>query len=280
MAATYAQTMTPRDVNSHMTFLARNKLYQTEKPYTTDFPVDDIEGAKMTNQIFDTQPVLFHDARVAKEPLTLDQNGFCFAKAKTSLKAEEATPEKTELMEQYLQEVADILQDKFPQYKEVKSLDFQVRRRHPDFPGGKERRAEFAQPSTMAHADFSSRGAFLRMADIFPGQEASYENRKFDLINNDWPLAMCDFRRVSTDNDVVINDALHYKRLGENSLLHHSDAHRWYYLSDMREDDLIIFRNVDSEGKMPRGFHASFHNPNAAGELRHSIEVRLVAFRD
>lgn len=126
MAATYAQTMAPRDVNSHMTFLARNELYQTEKPYTTDFPVDDIEGAKMTNQIFDTQPVLFHDARVAKEPLTLDQNGFCFVKAKTSLKAEEATPEKTELMEQYLQEVAGILQEKFPQYKEVKSLDFQV----------------------------------------------------------------------------------------------------------------------------------------------------------
>lgn len=126
MAATCAQNMAPRDVNSHMTFLARNELYQTEKPYTTDFPVDEIEGAKMTNQIFDTQPVLFHDARVAKEPLTLDQNGFCFVKAKTSLQAEEATPEKTELMEQYLQEVADILRDKFPQYKEVKSLDFQV----------------------------------------------------------------------------------------------------------------------------------------------------------
>lgn len=109
-----------------MTFLARNELYQTEKPYTTDFPVDDIEGAKMTNQLFDTQPVIFHDARVAKEPLTLDQNGFCFIKAKTSLQAEDATPEKTALMEQYLQEVADILQDKFPQYKEVKSLDFQV----------------------------------------------------------------------------------------------------------------------------------------------------------
>ncbi len=57
-----------------------------------------------------------------------------------------------------------------------------VRKRHPDFPKGKERRAEFAQPSTLAHTDFSRRGAFLRMADIFPGQESYHESRKFDLI--------------------------------------------------------------------------------------------------
>lgn len=70
--------------------------------------------------------------------------------------------------------------------------------------------------------------------------------------NNDWPLALCDFNLVSKEKDIVTNDALHYRRVGENSLLHHSDAQRWYYLSDMREEDLIVFRNVDSEGKMPR----------------------------
>lgn len=70
--------------------------------------------------------------------------------------------------------------------------------------------------------------------------------------NNDWPLALCDFSLINAEEDVVTNDALHYKRVGENSLLHYSDTHRWYYLSDMMEDDLIVFRNVDSQGKMPR----------------------------
>lgn len=70
--------------------------------------------------------------------------------------------------------------------------------------------------------------------------------------NNDWPLAMCDFCHVNTEKDITPNDSLHYSRVGENSLLYHSDAHRWYYLSDMKEDDLIIFRNVDSEEKKPR----------------------------
>jgi len=182
MASKFPQNIVPRDVSSYMTFLSRNELYQTEKPYTTDFPVNDIEGAKMTNHIFDTHPITFHDARIAKEPFALDRNGFCYIKAKTSLQAEDATSERTELMEQYTQEIADILRDKFPQYQEIKSMDFQVRRRHPAFPNGEERRAEFAQPSTMAHTDFSSRGAFLRMADIFPDQESYYENKTFDLI--------------------------------------------------------------------------------------------------
>jgi len=126
MASKFPQNIVPRDVSSYMTFLSRNELYQTEKPYTTDFPVNDIEGAKMTNHIFDTHPITFHDARIAKEPFALDRNGFCYIKAKTSLHAEDATSERTELMEQYTQEIADILRDKFPQYQEIKSMDFQV----------------------------------------------------------------------------------------------------------------------------------------------------------
>jgi hypothetical protein len=109
-----------------MTFLSRNDLYRTEKPYATDFPVDDIEGAKMTNHIFDTHPITFLDARAVKVPFSLDRNGFCYIKAKTALQAENATSERTEVMEQYMQEIADIVGDTFPQYQEVKPMDFQV----------------------------------------------------------------------------------------------------------------------------------------------------------
>lgn len=126
MASTYPQDMVPRDVNSYMTFLSRNELYQTEKTYATDFPVDELKGAKMTNHIFDIHPITFHDARKAKESFALDLNGFCYIKAKTSLQAEDATSERTELMQQYMQEIAGILRDKFPQYQEIKPMDFQV----------------------------------------------------------------------------------------------------------------------------------------------------------
>lgn len=97
-----------------------------EKPYATDFPVDDIDGAKMTNHIFDTHPTVFHDARLVQDLFDLDQNGFCYIKAETSLQAGDATTERTELMEQYLQEIIDVLRSRFPQYREIKSMDFQV----------------------------------------------------------------------------------------------------------------------------------------------------------
>lgn len=67
--------------------------------------------------------------------------------------------------------------------------------------------------------------------------------------NDDWPLALCDFESVDWEEDTTANDAIHPQRLGENWLLHHSEKHLWYYLSAMEEDDLIVLRNADSEGK-------------------------------
>lgn len=56
-----------------------------------------------------------------------------------------------------------------------------VRKRYPGFPNGAERRAEFVQPSTMAHTDFLSTGAFLLLADIFLDRTSYYKTRRFDL---------------------------------------------------------------------------------------------------
>lgn len=103
--------MAPKDVSSYMTFLSRNELYGTEKPYATDFPIYGIEGTKMTNHVFETHPVTFHDARTAADSFALDQNEFCYIKAKTSLQAERATSERTKPIEQYMQEIAEITRE-------------------------------------------------------------------------------------------------------------------------------------------------------------------------
>lgn len=69
--------------------------------------------------------------------------------------------------------------------------------------------------------------------------------------NDDWPLAVCDFTSIDWDNDTTANDAIHIQRVGENWLLHHNEKHRWHYLSGMEDDDLLVFRNADSEGVRP-----------------------------
>ena len=99
--------------------------------------------------------------------------------------------------------------------------------------------------------------------------------------NHDWPLAVCDFQSFDPERDTTNNDSLHFTRVGGEyaaapggvASVVVSQRHGGRRLDR-------VFRNTDSEGKMPRGFHASFDNPHARGELRHSVEVRLVAFRD
>ncbi|KAJ3535230.1 hypothetical protein NM208_g7222 [Fusarium decemcellulare] len=242
----------PATVETTIPFLARDKRYNEEKPYGADFPIDNIEGAKITNHVFETHPVTVYDVRTRDEPLDLERNGSCFIKAKTSLMSQEASRTKTPPMTKYIDEVIDVLRRNFPQY---------LRHRSPSFPDGHGEPVEFAQPATLPHTDFSISGAFMRMEEVFPGNSDDYKGRNFDLINvwrvlagpnDDWPLAVCDYLSVDIEHDITTNDALHLTRVGENWLLYRNQAHRWYYLSAMEEDDLIVFRNTDSMGKLSR----------------------------
>jgi len=62
--------------------------------------------------------------------------------------------------------------------------------------------------------------------------------------NNDWPLALCDYRTVDLDEDAIANDVLFETAIGENELLFPSDSHQWYYLSNQQIDEVIVFRNA------------------------------------
>ncbi|KAF4997491.1 hypothetical protein FGRMN_3855 [Fusarium graminum] len=180
-------------VKANIPYLARDELFKHEKPYGADFAVDEIDGASITNYVFDTRPVLVHNIRL----------------------------------------------------------------RSTAFPNGHGQKVAFSQPATIPHTDFSVRGAYMWMKDIFPGRICNYERRSFDLLNvwkvlrgpnDDWPLAVCDYTSIDVDDDTTTNDALHLRRTGENWLLYPSDKHRWFYQSSMEEDDLIVFRNTDSDG--------------------------------
>jgi hypothetical protein len=69
--------------------------------------------------------------------------------------------------------------------------------------------------------------------------------------NNDWPLALCDYQTIDMENDTISSDVLHERSVGENVILHKNPKHTWYYLSNQDEDDLIVFRNVNSKLQQP-----------------------------
>jgi len=78
--------------------------------------------------------------------------------------------------------------------------------------------------------------------------------------NNDWPLAVCDYQSVDPKGDVLPNDVLHEDCVGENWLLQKSRGHSWYYLSEQKVEDLIVFRNVDSKNERSSRFQVRYNS--------------------
>lgn len=50
------------DVLTTLFYLARDEIYDTEKPYRVSFNVDEIPGARGTNHVFAPTPTIIHDA--------------------------------------------------------------------------------------------------------------------------------------------------------------------------------------------------------------------------
>lgn len=93
------------------------------------------------------------------------------------------------------------------------------------------------------------------------------------------PLALCDARTVALD-DLVLSDLMHPGRKGEIYSLAPNPAHRWYYVSKMRTDEVLLIKCFDSDSKRASFTpHGAFDDPNTPTDAppRQSIEVRVLA---
>ena len=82
-------------------------------------------------------------------------------------------------------------------------------------------------------------------------------------VTDDWPLAVCDYSTIDKKNDILLTDSIRRSMVSEVSLLHYNEAHKWYYLKDHGVDDLLVFRNTDSHGKLPRKCLVDIISPNS-----------------
>jgi hypothetical protein len=58
---------------------------------------------------------------------------------------------------------------------------------------------------------------------------------------------VCDARTVDFDEDTMAGDVVDRNQVFENTQVHFNAKMRWYYLSGQMPDELIIFKNADSE---------------------------------
>jgi len=125
MAIHSTQDSQAQDVNTYLPYLSRDEVYNKEKPFGADFPIDHFQNSKIANHIFEKVPVVIKDAR-QKKSFDLNTNGFCFLEEKTSLTAEQAANTTTAAVASYLQEIERILYKNFPEYSRIEIMDFQV----------------------------------------------------------------------------------------------------------------------------------------------------------
>lgn len=150
-------------------------------------------------------------------------------------------------------------------------------------------------PSNLVHMDFTQ-GSFMDLVRLAMRQEGM-EGRVFSRVAlfqlwrplsdppHDFPFAMIDSSTVRRDDFIVMDNIIGPEEEPGNVLqtrlgLHNPD-HRWYYFSNMRQDELVMFKGNDTRvGDTQNVLHAAFDNrPNQPdARPRHSVEARMFAF--
>ena len=259
----------------------------------------DVTDPTTDNAVFTPVEVTVHDARPARDQLTLENAGFCFARhdCAVALDPELFTTNMTRQQAsagpaaQYEAEVAEFL-------KELTGAETVL----PQVYGGlvartsvRAERKSWAPPASFVHLDFSKNSARDFMNWCVPEDVIEkYRNSRFSVFQTwraispgpqDNTLAICDGRSISPDEAVPIDMVVAAEGQPggrfEIRLCRHNPAHHWYYLPNMEPSDLLVFKAYDSE--MPEAMnamHTGFDNTSAgdAAVPRRSIETRFYAF--
>lgn len=149
----------------------------------------------------------------------------------------------------------------------------------------------------MNFADQSYNGA-RKVLDQNLGDEAEkFSKTRWGIINV-WrpiapvhrdPLGVCDARSCSEDDLRTVFVQLPSQGDGskvsrgdgfEVFNVAHNPAHKWYYASEMKPDEVLMIKCFDSkkDGRARRTPHTAFQTEKDYGGPRQSIEVRCLVF--
>ncbi|HEU5282738.1 MAG TPA: CmcJ/NvfI family oxidoreductase [Burkholderiales bacterium] len=236
--------------------------------------------------------VRIHDARTIAAGLRLDRDGFELHAHRSRFADffDEAA-----VRERYYPEVQDVVRA-LTGSSTVIAFDHNVR---------SAARAARGQPGVrvpvdQAHNDYTERSGPKRMREILEvAGRSDLAHRRVAFVNlwrpivgpvQDNPLGLCAAYSVSPQ-DLVETDIQHFgednlevpRHSGQIYSVRHNPAHRWFYLSDMRPDELLLLKCYDSRSDGRARFmpHTGFQNPACPPQFvpRESIEARtLVVF--
>ncbi|KAF5969745.1 CmcJ-like methyltransferase [Fusarium bulbicola] len=289
-----------QNVRSSIWFLEEKDLYATVKPYSLAFTLE--TGIPRENITRHEVEVPISDIRTTKDDLTFDKNGFTIIDLPERDREFDWTDE-TLVKESHYPNVIKSVEAAFQGSRCVVlrhqvslglsfcsrliNLGSKIRKRDPSFPKSTGKDYEFGQPLRAAHIDMVRSSAEQLIQECL-GNEASeifagryiFANVWHPLsgINQDWPLAICDASTVDQQRDVEVADYVTTITSREHCMVYDRDTHRWWYLSDHKATEGLVFRQYQSDKGLASGLpHAAFWNPLSKQEHpRESIEVMLV----
>lgn len=251
------------------------------------YPVN--SGRQTVRPPIDYRQVPIFDARLRAAEFTLDGEGFALHRHATSFAD---FYDDTAVKARYYVEVADFVRRSLGAGSVIvfdHNTRSAVRAKRGD-PGVR-------LPVDAVHNDYTDTSGPKRAHEILEAAgQLALAGRRFMFVNLwrpligpvlDNPLAVCDARSVRLE-DIVDTPIHHFGEDDQNTPRHsgqiqsirYSAGHRWYYISEMQPDEVLLLKCFDSltDGRARFMPHTGFKNPACPPEFipRESIEARTL----
>ena len=149
---------------------------------------------------------------------------------------------------------------------------------------------QIQHPVRLVHNDYTEGSGPQRVRDLVDADEVEALLRNRFAVINVWkpvggpvresPLAVCDAQSIRLQ-DLIATDLKYRDRTGEIYALAFNHDHRWFYYSNMQEDEAMLLKGFDSDAGHARfTAHTAFDDPGSPQDApaRESVEVRTLAF--
>ena len=236
----------------------------------TERPVFNVVDVSKTNIKLESHKVQITDARTLPTAPSLDREGFALAGHRSALK-NFRDPEELERV--YLPEIASLIRELSGATVVIASPGPIAR--YADR-SDKTKAEGTADAARFAHTDYTSHSACHHFLPQIMDTEQAKRFRRITIYQTwralsgpyqDVPLTVTDGRSVK-QRDMVVADTIlgteytgkhHQNSSFEYSMCRYNPEHRWFYYSDMRADEVLVFKGYDFDPNQPaRLFHTAF----------------------
>lgn len=230
----------------------------------------------------DTRDVIISDMRGRESSFSLDKHAFQAILSNPKSRAASSTADFSTddaVSRTYYPEVEQLLLDTLAGAHRVLIFDHTIRRAQPN---------AAREPVMRTHIDQTPASAMARVRHHLPADEADALLRgRYRLINvwrplngpvESYPLAVGD--STTLPNEALVSIEHRYPdRTGATAGVKFDAETRWWYWSEMGDDERLLLQCFDSEGgaRVP---HTAFKDERAGegAKPRESIEVRALVF--